>query len=85
MMRLLGRFIDLAEAALAAGVEPERIAALGCLRALQRMGEEIADDELAAPGRTRSAPGARIRAARAASRHAGRAHPPTEARDAAHG
>jgi V/A-type H+-transporting ATPase subunit A len=47
MMRLLGRFIDLAEAALAAGVEPDRIAGLACLRALQRMGEEIGDDNLA--------------------------------------
>jgi V/A-type H+-transporting ATPase subunit A len=46
MMRLLGRFIDLAEAALASGVEPERIAGIGCMRALQRMGEEIADDQL---------------------------------------
>jgi V/A-type H+-transporting ATPase subunit A len=46
MMRLLGRFIDLAEAALAAGVEPERIGAIGCMRSLQRMGEEIADHEL---------------------------------------
>jgi V/A-type H+-transporting ATPase subunit A len=46
MMRLLGRFIDLAEAALAAGIEPERIGALECLRALQRMGEDIADSEL---------------------------------------
>ncbi len=46
MMRLLGRFIDLAEAALASGVQPNRIAAIGGLRALQRMGEEIADDQL---------------------------------------
>jgi V/A-type H+-transporting ATPase subunit A len=46
MMRLLGRFIDLAEAALAAGAEPDRIAGIGCLRQLQRMGEEIADDQL---------------------------------------
>ena len=46
MMRLLGRFIDLAEAALAAGIEPERIGALQCLRALQRMGEDIGDNEL---------------------------------------
>ena len=46
MMRLLGRFIDLAEAALAAGADPAQIAAIGCLRALQRMGEEIADDQL---------------------------------------
>jgi len=46
MMRLLGRFVDLAEAALAAGADPAQIAAIGCLRALQRMGEEIADDQL---------------------------------------
>jgi V/A-type H+-transporting ATPase subunit A len=46
MMRLLGRFVDGAEAALAAGATPERIAGIGCLRALQRMGEEIADDAL---------------------------------------
>jgi V/A-type H+-transporting ATPase subunit A len=46
MMRLLGRFIDLAEAALAAGVPPDRVAGVGSLRALQRMGEEIADDQL---------------------------------------
>ncbi|HEX7437869.1 MAG TPA: hypothetical protein VF308_14265, partial [Caldimonas sp.] len=47
MMRLLGRFIDLAEAAQSAGVEPERIGALACMRPLQRMGEEVADDQLA--------------------------------------
>jgi V/A-type H+-transporting ATPase subunit A len=47
MMRVLCRFIDLAEAALAAGVEPERIGALACVRALQRMGEDIGDRELA--------------------------------------
>jgi V/A-type H+-transporting ATPase subunit A len=46
MMRLLGRFIDLAESALAAGASPERIAAVGSMRALQRMGEDIADHEL---------------------------------------
>jgi V/A-type H+/Na+-transporting ATPase subunit A len=46
MMRLLGRFIDLAAAALAAGAEPEAIGAIGCMRALQRMGEEIGDDQL---------------------------------------
>lgn len=46
MMRLLGRFVELAEAALAAGATPERIAGIACLRALQRMGEEIADDAL---------------------------------------
>jgi len=31
---------------LAAGATPEAIAAIGCMRALQRMGEEIGDDEL---------------------------------------
>jgi V/A-type H+-transporting ATPase subunit A len=46
MMRLLGRFIDLAEAALAAGALPEQIAGIGCMRQLQRMGEDIADDQL---------------------------------------
>jgi V/A-type H+-transporting ATPase subunit A len=46
MMRLVGRFIELAESAAAAGVRPERIARLGCLRPLQRMGEEIRDSEL---------------------------------------
>jgi V/A-type H+/Na+-transporting ATPase subunit A len=46
MMQLLGRFIELAESALAAGIEPERIAGLQCLRALQRMGEDIGDNEL---------------------------------------
>jgi len=46
MMRLLGRFIDLADAALAAGADPESIGAIGCMRKLQRMGEEIADDQL---------------------------------------
>jgi V/A-type H+-transporting ATPase subunit A len=44
MMRLLARFMDHAEAALARGVAPERIAAMQCVRPLQRMGEEIADD-----------------------------------------
>ena len=46
MMRLLGRFIDLSESALTAGAVPERITAIGCMRSLQRMGEEIADHEL---------------------------------------
>jgi len=46
MMRLIGRFIDLAEDAVAAGVHPGRIAQLACLRPLQRMGEEIGDGEL---------------------------------------
>jgi V/A-type H+-transporting ATPase subunit A len=47
MMRLIGRFITLAEGSLAQGVPLERIAALGVLRALQRMGEEIGEDALA--------------------------------------
>ncbi|MGE5089904.1 MAG: V-type ATP synthase subunit A [Candidatus Levyibacteriota bacterium] len=47
MMRLVGRFIDLAEAAVAAGVHPDRLAGLPSLRALQRMGEDIPDSELA--------------------------------------
>ena len=46
MMRLLGRFIDLAEASLAAGATPERIASIACMRALQRMGEDIGDEQL---------------------------------------
>ena len=46
MMRVIGRFIDLAEAAAAAGATPERLARLSCLRPLQRMGEEIGDAEL---------------------------------------
>ncbi|GMV47144.1 MAG: V-type ATP synthase alpha chain [Pseudomonadota bacterium] len=45
MMRLVAKFIDLAELAVAAGVHPERLAALECLRPLQRMGEEIGDDQ----------------------------------------
>ncbi|MDE2369986.1 MAG: V-type ATP synthase subunit A [Burkholderiales bacterium] len=46
MMKLLGRFIAGAEAALAAGAAPEAIAALPGLRALQRMGEDIGDAAL---------------------------------------
>ena len=47
MMRLIGRFIDLAEDAVTAGIHTARIAQMACLRPLQRMGEEIRDDELA--------------------------------------
>jgi V/A-type H+-transporting ATPase subunit A len=47
MMRVLGRFIDLAERAVTAGAHPDAIAALPCLRPLQRMGEEIGDGEVA--------------------------------------
>ena len=48
MMKLIGRFADLAEAALAAGVAPDAIGALAVLRPLARMGDDIGDDELAA-------------------------------------
>ena len=46
MMRLIGRFIDLAETALAAGASPDQIVSLDCMRPLQRMAEEIGNDEL---------------------------------------
>jgi V/A-type H+-transporting ATPase subunit A len=46
MMRLIGRFVDLAEEAVAAGVHPDAIARLSCVREVQRMGEEIGNDEL---------------------------------------
>ncbi|MFZ5656276.1 MAG: V-type ATP synthase subunit A, partial [Pseudomonadota bacterium] len=45
MLRTLGRFLDLAEAAVARGATPEAIAALPVLRPLQRMGEDIAEGE----------------------------------------
>jgi V/A-type H+-transporting ATPase subunit A len=47
MMRLIGRFIDLAETAVAAGIHTNRITQMACVRPLQRMGEEIGDAELA--------------------------------------
>ena len=47
MMRLIGKFVDLAEGAVAAGVPPERLAHLPSLRPLQRMAEDIPDTELA--------------------------------------
>ncbi len=47
MMRLIGRFVDLAENAVTAGIHPEKLALLPSLRPLQRMGEEIADTDLA--------------------------------------
>jgi V/A-type H+-transporting ATPase subunit A len=84
MMRLLGRVIDLAETALAAGTAPERMAAMACLRPLQRMGEEIADHELPRFADME----ARIErefAALAAPAPAAAATPVTEGRDAAHG
>ena len=43
MMRLLGRFVELAEAALARGVTPERVAQMAIVRPLYRMGEDIAE------------------------------------------
>ncbi len=43
MMRLLGRFIEHAEAALARGVTPERVAQMAIVRPLRRMGEDIAE------------------------------------------
>ncbi len=46
MMRLIGKFVDHAESAVAAGVPPERFAQLPSLRPLQRMGEEIAETDL---------------------------------------
>ena len=46
MMRLIGKFIDLADAAVSAGMHPEQLARLATLRPLQRMGEEIADSAL---------------------------------------
>ena len=47
MMRLIGKFVELAEGAVATGVHPERLAHLPSLRPLQRMGEEIPDTQLA--------------------------------------
>ena len=46
MLKLILRFIDLAEAALERGVAPEALAELASLRKLQRMGEELGENEL---------------------------------------
>ena len=46
MMRMLVRFIELAESAAAAAISPEAIAALPVMRPLARMGEDIGEDEL---------------------------------------
>jgi V/A-type H+-transporting ATPase subunit A len=46
MMRLLGKFFDLAEAAVGSGLSVQQLGQLGCVRPLQRMGEEIGDDAL---------------------------------------
>ena len=46
MLRVILRFVELAEQALARGVSPQTIAEMSALRRLQRMGEEIGEDEL---------------------------------------
>ena len=46
MIKLILRFVALAEAALQRGVAPVQIAELPVLRRLQRMGEEIGEDQL---------------------------------------
>jgi V/A-type H+-transporting ATPase subunit A len=46
MLKLILRFITLAEAALSRGVAPDAIAGLDVLRRLRRMGEEIDEDRL---------------------------------------
>ncbi len=46
MLKLILRFIALAEAALERGVAPQAIAELEVMRRLQRMGEEIGEDQL---------------------------------------
>jgi V/A-type H+-transporting ATPase subunit A len=46
MLKRLVRFIALAEAALQRGVALQAIAELPVLRGLQRMGEEIGEDQL---------------------------------------
>lgn len=48
MMRSIARFITAAEAALAAGLSCEAIASMPIVRRLERMGEDIAEDELEA-------------------------------------
>jgi V/A-type H+-transporting ATPase subunit A len=45
MMKIVGRFIELATQAVTAGMAPDALSRLACLRPLARMGEEIADDE----------------------------------------
>jgi V/A-type H+-transporting ATPase subunit A len=46
MMHLIRRFIELAQQALAAGIEVEALQALPILRRLHRMGEELGEGEL---------------------------------------
>ena len=45
-MRLLARFIELAQHAAAQGTSPEEIAALDVMRPLARMSEDIGETEL---------------------------------------
>ncbi len=47
MMRLLIRFIELAQKAVDAGANVEDLSALPVVRGLQRMGEDIPEDQLA--------------------------------------
>ena len=47
MMRQLGRFLDLVEEAVAAGVTPEALADLEIHRRILRLGEEIGEGEWA--------------------------------------
>ncbi len=47
MMRLLDRFVDHAEAAVAAGIHPDRLRELPSLRPLQRMAEDVGDAQIA--------------------------------------
>jgi V/A-type H+-transporting ATPase subunit A len=46
MLKLILRFITLAETRLDDGIPPQRIAELDVLRRLQRMGEEIGESDL---------------------------------------
>jgi V/A-type H+-transporting ATPase subunit A len=46
MMRLLSRFVALAENAVAEGASVDRLSQLGVLRQLQRMGEDVPEDRL---------------------------------------
>jgi len=55
MLKVILSFIDLAETALEQGVPPQRIGELEVLRRLQRMSEEIGEDEIDKFGELRSA------------------------------
>jgi V/A-type H+/Na+-transporting ATPase subunit A len=46
MMRLIGRYIDLADVAVSAGATLEALAALPCHRAVLRMSEEIGEEQM---------------------------------------